>query len=358
MDSSVFVPDPEEVARALRGATAADVVLLVQQYLRIGGARSAVSVCEAARSLGLEDPALVVSESMARSAAGERQVASERLGELLDASPAHLAGGFVQAHLLFSLGRAREGTALLRRVVDAFPDFPGAQGALSAALMPGPPYRDVLARIHRAVQPETYLEIGVESGATLALAAGARIAVGVDPAPAPVEVPLPRGARVFRMESDAFFARETRATAFEGRSVDLAFIDGMHWFEYALRDFVNAERWASEGGVIVLHDCLPVSTVAARRQRASTFWVGDVWKVLEVLLDRRPDLQIRVVPTAPSGLVVVRGLDPASTILSRAMDEIVVRYGPIEYPHTPGEWPERYRVVTNDEAGLALALAR
>jgi hypothetical protein len=356
MDSSVFVPDAFELARTLRGATAADVVLIVQQYLRTGGARTAVAVCEAARALGLEDPALVVSESMARFAAGERAQASALLESLLAASPGHLAAMHVHAHMLLSLGRASEGRALLGRVVDAFPDFPGAQGALSALLMPGPAYRDVIARVHRLARPETYLEIGVETGATLALATTARIAVGVDPAEAPLEVALPRGARVFRMESDAFFARETLRGVFEGRPVQLAFIDGMHWFEYALRDFVNVERWSSKDGTIVLHDCLPVSKVAALRERASTFWVGDVWKVLEVLLDYRPDLRVRVVPAAPSGLVVVRGLDPESTVISRAMDEILSRYAPLSYPHVPGEWPERYGVVTNDEAGLARAL--
>ncbi|HEX7670852.1 MAG TPA: hypothetical protein VF395_14755, partial [Polyangiaceae bacterium] len=93
-----------------------------------------------------------------------------------------------------------------------------------------------------------------------------------------------------------------------------------------------------------------------RRERASVFWVGDVWKVLEILLDHRPDLRITVVPTAPSGLVVVRGLDPHSSVLGSLMDGLVREYRDREYLHVPGEWPQRYRVVQNDEAGLARAV--
>jgi hypothetical protein len=105
----------------------------------------------------------------------------------------------------------------------------------------------------------------------------------------------------------------------------------------------------------VLHDCLPVASVAARRERASTFWVGDVWKALDVLLAYRPELRIRVVPTAPSGLVVVRGLSPGSTVLLDRMEEILAVYRDAE-PWSPNEWPRRYPLVRNDEAGLALAL--
>jgi hypothetical protein len=158
------------------------------------------------------------------------------------------------------------------------------------------------------------------------------------------------------MTSDQFFERETRRGVFGGRPVDLAFVDGMHWFEYAVRDFAHVEAWASEKSVILLHDCLPVSRVSAERDRVSKFWVGDVWKALECLLDYRADLRIHVVPTPPSGLVVVRGLDPSSRLLIERIDEIVARYRDASYPHEPGTWPDRYQLVENSEAGLALAL--
>jgi hypothetical protein len=356
MDLLTFVPSPEDLARSLVGATAADVVLIAQQSLRVGSPVGAIAVCEAARKLGLTEPAIAVAEATARFSVGDQARALALVESVLDTAPEHLVALNLKAHMLVALSRRAESLSIFQNLVERFPDFPGAQGAISSLLLPGPPYREVLTRIHRTLRPDTYLEIGVETGATLALATTATRAAGVDPAECPSPELLPPTAMLFRMESDAFFVAHSKESVFGGRGVDLTFVDGMHWFEYALRDFVNAERWAEPDGTILLHDCLPVTRVAARRERASAFWVGDVWKVLEVLLDRRPDLRISVIPTPPSGLVVVRGLDPRSSVLRDDMDAIVREYQDREYAHVPGKWPERYGLVTNDEAGLARAL--
>ncbi|HVU04219.1 MAG TPA: class I SAM-dependent methyltransferase [Polyangiaceae bacterium] len=356
MESSVFVPDPAALDRALEGRTAADVAVLVCQGLRGPNPGSLLALCDAAARRGLRDPALSVAEATLRFAVGDRERAESLVTGVLEAVPEHLPALALLAQFRLAAGDAASSRELLSRVVDRFPDYPGAQATLARLLFPGPHYREVLARIHVLLRPKTYLEIGVETGATLALARTAEVAVGVDPAEAPTTVPLPAAARVVRTTSDAFFARETVASAFQGRPVDLTFIDGMHWFEYALRDFVNAERWASPDGVILLHDCLPPTRVAALRERASTFWVGDVWKVLEVLLERRPDLAVSLVPAPPSGLVVVRKLDPTSTVLERAQGELIERDRERAYPHEPGRWPAAYDVVRNDDTGLRRAL--
>lgn len=356
MDTSSFRPSEEDLKRALRGATAADVVLLVQQCLRVGHVQPALAICEAARALGVDDPALDVSEAAVHFGAGDAPRALEILDEVLGSSPGHLIALFQKALILGRRGEIGEARRVLDSIVAAFPDFPGAHGVLASILFPGPPYREVLARIHRLLRPDTYLEIGVEHGGTLALATTASVAAGVDPAELPMEKPLPKGARLYRMKSDEFFERETPQSVFGGKPVDLAFIDGMHWFEFAVRDFAHVERWASKASVIVLHDCLPVSRVAAERNRVSTFWVGDVWKALECLLDYRPDLAIHVVPTAPSGLVIVRRLDSGSRLLTDQARSIDERYRDAAYPHEPGAWPDRYRIVENSEVGLARAL--
>ena len=121
------------------------------------------------------------------------------------------------------------------------------------------------------------------------------------------------------------------------------------------RRFHHVRRQFARGRV-VLHDCLPVSVHATKRERVSDFWVGDTWKVLDTLLEYRPDLRVHVVPTAPSGLVVVRGLDKASRVLEEHMPEILARYTSAEYDHTPAYWAEQYPLVRNDDAGLADAL--
>jgi hypothetical protein len=355
-EASSFEPSRLALDRAIVGATAAELVLTAQQYLRYGSTQSAVAVCESARERGLSDPGLSLIEAMARFGGGESIAALELVNGLLANDPDNLGALNLKAHMTAALGNAAEARDLITRVVRAHGDYPGALVLLAGLAFPGPQYRDVLARLHQLLVPDTYLEIGLDTGVTLGLAKTASVAVGVDPEGTRGR-PVATNAHLYTVESDVFFARETPASAFGGRPVDLTFIDGMHLFEYALRDFANAERWSSTGSTLLLHDCLPVSPIAASRERETSFWVGDVWKVLEALLDYRPELQIFVVPTAPSGLVVVRGLDPTSSVLSSKHDEIVSRYRELEYPTTDGSWPARYRVVQNSEEGLREALS-
>ncbi len=91
------------------------------------------------------------------------------------------------------------------------------------------------------------------------------------------------------------------------------FIDGMHRYEFALRDFCNVENWANPRTIVAIHDVLPILPLVAERERSTKFWVGDVWKALWMLLEFRKDLAIFVIPTPPSGLAIIRGLNPRNT---------------------------------------------
>jgi hypothetical protein len=55
-------------------------------------------------------------------------------------------------------------------------------------------------------------------------------------------------------------------------------------------------------------------------------WTGDVWKTLLILQRYRPDLQIEVASAAPTGLVVIRNLNPRSTVLSKKYDALVKEF--------------------------------
>jgi hypothetical protein len=105
----------------------------------------------------------------------------------------------------------------------------GALGALEEEATRGKAmYLHVLERLHRELSPVSYLEIGVRHGGSLALAHCP--AIGIDPAPA-IDRELPHATKVHVLTSDEFFADHA-----DGVTPDLSFIDGMHLFEYALRD--------------------------------------------------------------------------------------------------------------------------
>ena len=180
---------------------------------------------------------------------------------------------------------------------------------------PWQPYFGLLDKIHQHLVPRTYAEIGVSLGRSLTLALPGTVSIGVDPAPN-LQFPLRRGTRIFNQTSDDFFAQHDLRRLFGGLPLDLGFIDGMHRFEFALRDFINFERASSPGTVLLIHDCLPVDELSAARDQATTIWSGDVWRLILLLRERRPDLDISVIDIAPTGLGLVRRLDPHSTVLS------------------------------------------
>jgi hypothetical protein len=215
---------------------------------------------------------------------------------------------------------------------------------------PQEPYFDLLDRIHQHLVPRTYVEIGVSTARSLTMALPGTVCVGIDPAPRPA-FPLGQQTTVYRKTSDDFFAEFELADLFKGVPLDLAFIDGMHHFEFALRDFMNLERAANPNTTILIHDCLPNDEVHAARERSTARWAGDIWRLILLLLEWRPDLDLAVADSAPSGLGIVRGLDPASTVLGDNYDEIVAKYLALPYStfddgsmaerlhRIPGDWP-------------------
>jgi hypothetical protein len=113
-------------------------------------------------------------------------------------------------------------------------------------------------------------------------------------------------------------------------SPDFVFIDGMHFFEYALRDFMNVERRASHSTLIVIDDIYPGHPAQAERRRRTRAWTGDVWKLREVLRTYRPDLFMLSINTAPTGLLFITSLDPTNNELWENYESIVKGYMEIE----------------------------
>lgn len=143
---------------------------------------------------------------------------------------------------------------------------------------PAPPTNKyhLLRNLHRLVSPRTYLEIGVNRGASLQLSRAATVAV--DPEFAIVR-PVRCDLDLVRATSDEFFARADATAHFDGVPVDLAFVDGMHLSEYVLRDFINLERHLAPTALTVLDDVLPRNGLEAARHRLTNAWAGDVYRL-------------------------------------------------------------------------------
>ena len=212
----------------------------------------------------------------------------------------------------------RKGRKDKGKVTQREPDFPALGGMH---------YIDFLGQFHARRNPATYLEIGTQKGPSLAQAKGTCIAI--DP-----EFRLKHD--VLSGKSDVYFYQGTSDEFFasgylEKREMrlDFAFLDGMHLFEFLLRDFINAERFVTIDGTIALHDCVPYARVMTTRsweKSVTRSWTGDVWKLLPILRKYRPDLNITVLDCTPTGLVLIDGLDRKSSVLSDAYEKIVAEY--------------------------------
>jgi hypothetical protein len=177
-----------------------------------------------------------------------------------------------------------------------------------------------LAEVHRLLAPQTYLEIGVANGSSLHLSRCRSI--GVDPA-FEIRREIACDVALYRETSDDFFRRPEPLAHLGTRPIDLAFIDGLHLFEFALRDFMNVERNTHSCGTIIIDGVLPRDVREAARKRRSAPWAGDVFRLGQVFNAYRPDLQWRFVDTDPTGLIIVFGADPDNRELERHYDEIL-----------------------------------
>lgn len=222
-------------------------------------------------------------------------------------------------------------------------------------------YLDFLGRFAPACGARSYFEIGVNIGKSLR-----KIdlpSVGVDPQfmfrddimGAKPELHL------FQTTSDTFF--QTRnLKAFFPEGVDLAFLDGMHLFEFLLRDLINTEKAMGPGGVIFLHDCLPINAEMTERERRpgqrrdvelKSHWTGDVWKLIPILQHYRPDLEITFIDCPPTGLVMLRNLDPGSQTLGAAYDAIINQWMDVQC--TDASLEDFYKGLTLSAASEVLS---
>src|SRR5882672_629820 len=245
-------------------------------------------------------------------------------------APKHAQFHFDSAMAHWKLGEIDAAHRCVETTLALAPQLVPAYDLLAVLTFPGAPYLDLISKIHSHLRPRTYVEIGVADGQSIALAQPGTRAIGVDPEPQ-ITRPLGSNTSIRATRSDDYFATHDVAGDLGGLPVDLAFIDGMHQFEFALRDFINLEKHCSPQSTILIHDVYPLTRLSAERERQTLFWSGDIWRLILILRKYRPELSVNVIATAPTGLGVVRRLDPASKVLSERMRAIVSEYLAFDY---------------------------
>jgi len=270
-----------------------------------------------------------------------------------DAAPApagaaeELSRRFDAAEADWRAGRTAAAARECRALLEVAPAFGAAHCLLAAIDLPGEDYFRILERVQEHLRPRSYLEIGVSEGESIRLAGPGTRAIGVDPSPQ-VKFALGPNVRIFSETSDDFFAQHDVRAELGGLPVDLAFIDGMHQFEFALRDFVNVEALCTPDSTILIHDTCPLDERTAERERVTGFWSGDIWRLVLALRKHRPDLAVHTVATYPTGLTVVRNLDPGSRYLRDRLDEVIREYLAVDFGVLARRKAEALALFPND----------
>ena len=231
-------------------------------------------------------------------------------------------------------------------------DYSKAHNMLADIELPGEDYFQILGRIHQHLNPATYVEIGIDQGRSFEIVKPGTLTLGVDPNPR-LQKPAGPKQRVFAQTSDDFFSKTDVRAELEGRSVDLAFIDGMHQFEFALRDFINLEKLCSRNSIILIHDVYPVDAMSAARDRVSQFWSGDIWRLILILKKYRPDLAVNTIAAQPTGLGIVQNLDPDSVLLEQHSQQIIEEYLALDLAVLGDRKKEMLGLFPNDWTSIA-----
>ncbi len=185
---------------------------------------------------------------------------------------------------------------------------------------------------------KTYLEIGVREGECF-LRINARKKIAVDPQ---MEIPFRKKRKfIFRninnlfnryvnLTSDDFFKNVQNYLG--GNKLDVVFIDGLHTYEQSLRDVENSLKYINDDGIIIMHDCNPMTEEAAypasstqegEHRNIPGFtgeWNGDVWKTVVHLRSLRSDLDVFVLD-CDQGLGVITK-QKATSCLAYNLEEV------------------------------------
>lgn len=171
----------------------------------------------------------------------------------------------------------------------------------------------------------TYLEIGVQKAKNF-YKVKAPFKIAIDPA---FRLKMKRKIwylkdfrknHFFEMTSDDFFNSQA-PEILKDKKIDVAFIDGLHTYEQSFRDFENCMKYLAPNGIILFHDCNPVSREAAEAvnspkemkekypEKSTYEWNGDVWKSIVRLRSLHPELEVFTFD-CDYGVAVVRRKKP------------------------------------------------
>jgi len=341
-DLQVLTPELSEMASFMGYLTLVDAIAFYREFHNL-------DLSDLFSSIIRQQPTLTAAllfSSLELNTRGHHDAACCLAERATALTPNSCSAAFLKADLLRRSNRREVSRLACLQALKQWPDCGEMQAVLDMCDVDEVMPRDtehyhVLHHAHTTLKPRRYLEIGISNGKSLGLCKSGTAAIGVDPITAetqqlvfhsPTTTPA-----LYKVTSNDFFQQDCMRPVWDEKPFDMAFIDGLHLFEQALMDFIHLEQRSTTDSIIFIHDCLPISITGAERERRTMVWTGDVWKVIGCLKAVRRDLEIVTFPVRPSGLAMIRKLDPNSRLLANQFDTLVAHFMDIKLPESMSE---------------------
>lgn len=225
-------------------------------------------------------------------------------------------------------------------------------------------YLDFLRALHTR-RFSGYLEIGTRTGSSLKYSCSPSVAIDPFFQISDDVIGEKDFCLLVQQKSEDFFTSKL-SKSFEF-DCEVAFIDGMHLFEFALKDFFGAHKLSNTQCLFLFHDPLPWSIRMSTRDNSTIgkqeAWVGDIWKLPFIFAEFGMKENIKLLTSGPSGLLAVFNVDHAKVaVLESAYDDVVGRWQDVPFTNETAQHmydlgifqtPERYLRFVRD-AGLGV----
>ncbi len=149
-----------------------------------------------------------------------------------------------------------------------------------------------------------YLEIGVREGVSFRRVRASK-KVGVDVCRTESMKTLGSNEAFYELPSDRFFASIAEGLITIA-PVDVALVDGLHTYEQAYRDIINASGVMNPSGVILVDDSYPKTADRANPEPTGRAWNGEVWKAMAHIVKEQPQWSVSTIDL-DEGIGIVSG---------------------------------------------------
>lgn len=153
-------------------------------------------------------------------------------------------------------------------------------------------HSDLIIQLVKSVNCQTYLELGIYDGSTLARV-GQYVprVIGVDIK----DLRINKQIGEFHLSTTQDYLKNLT------EKMDVVFIDADHSFESVKNDFNSVLPFVNEFGIIILHDTDPIS-----EKYLDKGYCGDSYKMIDWLKAEYPELDVLTLPISEAGLTIIK----------------------------------------------------